>query len=131
MYSMKETCQKTGMTYENLKYYCNQGLIPHVKRDKHNHRIFDDHDIGWINSLVCLKKCGMTIHEMKQYLDLCLQGEKSIPQRQVILEHKKEQLLQQMQNIQESLDYIDWKQNFYQDVQSGKIAYISDLLPKN
>ena len=56
MYSMKETCEKVGMTYETLKYYCNEGLIPNVKRDKNNYRIFDDNNISWIKSLTCLKR---------------------------------------------------------------------------
>ena len=34
MYSMKEACELTDMTYENLKFYCNEGLVPNVKRDK-------------------------------------------------------------------------------------------------
>lgn len=25
MYSMKEACELTDMTYENLKFYCNEG----------------------------------------------------------------------------------------------------------
>ena len=33
MYTMKEVCKETGMTYEGLKFYCNQGLVPNVKRD--------------------------------------------------------------------------------------------------
>ena len=65
MYSMKETCEKVGMTYETLKYYCNEGLIPNVKRDKNNYRIFDDNNISWIKSLTCLKKCNMSIEEMQ------------------------------------------------------------------
>ena len=36
LFSMKETCKKTGLSYDTLKYYCNEGLIPHVKRDKNN-----------------------------------------------------------------------------------------------
>ena len=52
---MKETCQKTGLAYETLKFYCNQGLVPNVKRDSRNHRVFDDGDVAWINSLTCLK----------------------------------------------------------------------------
>ena len=68
MYSMKEACSKVKMSYQTLKYYCNQGLIPNVKRDKNNYRIFDDNDIEWIKSLLCLKKCGMTIQEIKEYL---------------------------------------------------------------
>ncbi|WP_347463346.1 MerR family transcriptional regulator [Clostridium sp. KNHs205] len=46
MYSMKEVCQKVGMTYETLKFYCNEGLVPNVKRGKNNYRIFDDSDIN-------------------------------------------------------------------------------------
>lgn len=40
MYTMLETCRKTGMTYETLKFYCNEGLVPNVKRDKNNRHVF-------------------------------------------------------------------------------------------
>ncbi len=129
MYSMKEACQLTGMTYENLKFYCNEGLVPNVKRDKRNYRMFDEHDIKWIQSLNCLKGCGMSIAEMKEYLALCLKGESSIPEREVILAAKKEALLQSIDELQKAVDYIDWKQGFYDDVLSGKTEYYSNLLP--
>ena len=90
MYSMKEACTLTNMTYENLKFYCNEGLVPNVKRDRRNYRVFDEHDIKWIQSLNCLKSCGMSIAEMKQYLALCMEGEGTIPERKVILAEKKE-----------------------------------------
>ena len=44
LFSMKETCKKTGLSYDTLKYYCNEGLIPHVKRDKNNYRVFDENN---------------------------------------------------------------------------------------
>ncbi len=127
MYTMKETCEKVGMTYETLKFYCNQGLVPNVKRDKNNHRIFDDKDVAWINSLSCLKNCGMSIQEIREYVDLCIIGESSIPERKIILERKRNALLKAMDEIQKSVDYIDWKQQFYDDVLSGKIEYYSNL----
>ena len=74
MYTMMQVCRETDMTYQTLKYYCNEGLIPNVKRDGNNRRIFDERDVKWIKDLVCLKKCGMSIQEMKEYLDLCLGG---------------------------------------------------------
>ena len=89
---MKETCDQTGLSYDTLKFYCNEGLVPNVKRDKNNYRIFDDNDVAWIGSLSCLKSCNMSIQEMKDYLNLCLEGEKSIPQRQVILDAKLKEL---------------------------------------
>lgn len=130
MYSMKEACTLTNMTYENLKFYCNEGLVPNVKRDRRNHRVFDEHDIKWIQSLNCLKSCGMSIAEMKQYLALCMEGEGTIPERKVILAEKKETLLQSITELQKAVAYIDWKQRFYDDVLSGKTAYYSNLVPE-
>lgn len=130
MYSMKEACTLTNMTYENLKFYCNEGLVPNVKRDRRNYRVFDEHDIKWIQSLKCLKSCGMSIAEMKQYLALCMEGEGTIPERKVILAEKKENLLQSITELQKAVAYIDWKQRFYDDVLSGKTAYYSNLVPE-
>lgn len=128
MYSMKETCEKVCMTYETLKYYCNEGLIPNVKRDKNNYRVFDDNNIAWIKSLSCLKKCNMSIEEMKEYLALCLKGKSTIPERQVIIAEKKKQLLQEIADLQESLEFLNWKETFYSDVLSGKTKYFSNLI---
>ena len=130
MYSMKEACKLTNMSYESLKFYCNEGLVPNVKRNSRNYRVFDDHDIKWIQSLNCLKNCGMSIAEMKEYLALCLEGESSIPKRKVILANKKEALLKSIVRLQEAVEYIDWKQNFYDDVLSGKTEYYSNLIPE-
>lgn len=128
MYSMKETCEKVGMSYQTLKFYCNQGLIPNVKRDKNNYRIFDENNIEWIKSLFCLKKCGMSIEEIKQYLDLCLIGESTIPKRKELLDIKRKELVEKLGQIQESIDYIDWKQGFYDNILSGKTKYFSYLI---
>lgn len=129
LYTMKQTCEETGMAYETLKFYCNSGLVPNVKRDSINRRVFDEKDIGWIKSLVCLKNCDMTLAEMKEYLDLCLKGPSSIPERKVMLAEKRRLLVEKMAGIQEAIDYIDWKQKFYHDVETGKTEYISNLLP--
>ena len=130
MYSMKEACTLTNMTYENLKFYCNEGLVPNVKRDRRNYRVFDEHDIKWIQSLNCLKSCGMSFAEMKQYLALCMECEGTIPERKVILEEKKETLLKSITELQKAVAFIDWKQGFYDDVLSGKTEYYSNLVPE-
>ena len=128
LYSMKETCNKTGLTYDALKFYCNEGLIPNVKRNKSNYRIFDDNDINWIKSLSCLKKCDMSINEMKEYLALCLKGKSSIPLRQDILNLKLSELENKKKELEEAIEFINWKQNFYKDVLDGKTEYFSYLI---
>ena len=131
MYTMKDVCRETGMAYETLKFYCNEGLIPNVKRNQNNYRVFDDRDVAWIKSLSCLKNCGMSIQEMREYIDLCLKGAASIPERKVILAQKREELLIKMAEVQECIDYIDNKQLFYDDVLAGKVEYHSNLMPQN
>lgn len=131
MYTMKQACEKTGLSYETLKFYCNQGLVPNVKRNQNNYRVFDEKDIAWINSLHFLKNCGMSISEMQEYVNLCLLGESSIPERKAILQVKRSHLLEQIKSIQECIDYIDWKQQFYDDVLSGKTKYYSNLISDN
>ena len=127
LHTMMQVCKETNMTYQALKFYCNEGLVPNVKRDKNNRRVFDERDVAWINSLTCLKKCGMSIQEMKEYLTLCLQGESTIPQRKEMLVQKQAALREQMKELEDSIAYIDWKQNFYDEILSGKRPYESNV----
>ena len=125
MYTMKEVCQIVGWSYETLKYYCKEGLIPNVKRDKNNYRVFDENNIEWIKGLQCLKKCGMSLKDMRQYLDYCMQGPVSIPERVDMLNVTKEDLERRLSEIQESLNYIEQKKELYRDMQEGKKPYVS------
>lgn len=73
----------------------------------------------------------MSIDEMKRYLDLCLQGQSSIPERKIMLDAKRKELELQKKEIDDSLSFIDWKQNFYNNVLSGKTEYFSYLINVN
>lgn len=130
LYGMKEACEACCLPYETLKFYCNKGLVPNVKRDANNRRVFDDHDIEWIKGLACVKRCGMSIAEMQRYTQLCLQGPSSIPQRKELLDTKRTLLEEQLAQVQASIDYIDFKQAFYDDVLAGRIEYASNLTPR-
>ena len=65
---------------------------------------------------------------MKAYLDLCLQGQSSIPERKIMLDIKKKELELKKKEIEDSMAFIDWKQNFYDDVLNGKTEYFSYLI---
>ncbi len=129
MYTMMQACREADMTYQTLKFYCNEGLVPNVKRDVNNRRVFDERDVKWIKDLTCLKRCGMSIQEMREYLQLCLEGEGTIPERKRVLEKKQAALREQIRELQDSIDYIDYKQQFYDDVLSGRRKYVSNLIP--
>lgn len=73
----------------------------------------------------------MSIQEMKEYLSLCLQGKETIQVRQELLKRKQDQLRDTIKELQDSIDYIDWKQNLYNDILSGKKDYESNLIPNS
>lgn len=128
MCTMKEVCDQLEMSYETLRFYCDEGLIPNIKRDKNNYRNFDERNIAWIEGLQCLRKCGMSIKDMKQYMHYCLDGVSSIPKRKEMLDYQKQILISKMTQMQESLDYINNKQGYYDDVLSGDVEYTSNLI---
>ena len=128
MYTMMQVCRELDMTYQTLKFYCNEGLVPNVKRDSNNRRIFDEKDVKWLKDLTCLKKCGLSIQEMKEYLALCLEGEATILPRKELLAKKQDDLRQQVKELEDSIAYIDWKQSFYDEILSGERPYVSNLI---
>ena len=65
---------------------------------------------------------------MKIYIKLCLEGESTILERKVILNEQKHIILDKIKKLQESIDYIEQKQQFYNDVLNGKINYYSNLI---
>ncbi len=128
MYNMKEVCDKTNLNYETLRYYCNLGLVPNVKRDKNNYRLFDDRDVAWINGLQCLRKCGLSIKELHEYMELAKKGQSTILQRKAMLDSKLSDLLDMKLEIDQSINYIHDKNMYYDKVLSGEIEYSSNII---
>ena len=128
MYTMKEVCEQVGISYETLRFYCNEGLVPNVKRGKNNYRDFDERNIGWLKGLQCLKKCDMSIKDMKKYMNLCLGGASTIPERKQLLAIQRELLLSKITEINKSLEFIDHKQQYYDGVLAGEMEYTSNLI---
>ena len=67
----------------------------------------------------------MSLKDMRMYLDYCMQGPASIPERVDMLNETKEDLERRLSEIQESLDYIEQKKELYRDMQEGKKPYVS------
>lgn len=124
---MKQVCDEVGISYETLRFYYNEGLIPNVKRDKNNYRLFDEKNIAWVRSLQCLRKCGMSIKTMKEYLELSIQGASSVAKRKELLGIQKEILEAKMNEIQESLDFVNNKQAYFESVLNGEVEYVSKI----
>lgn len=117
-YSIGEFAQLVNITTSTLRYYEQEGLLT-PGRDKNNLRVFTDQDIGWVKFLLHLKGSGMTITELKKYTEWRSMGDQTIYERKNLLEKRKQMVADEMKALQENLDILNRKIEFYEDRLKG------------
>ena len=75
-----------------LRFYDKEGLLPFVERLPGGIRMFQDTDLEWLQ-IGCMKKAGMSIRDIRQYIEQAQQGDDTIVLRLVILHRQREVLL--------------------------------------
>ena len=80
-YTVGEMAKLLGVPASTLRYYDKEGLLPFVERSSGGIRMFKDQDYEWLKIIECMKKAGMPIKDIKEYLELTLRGDETIHQR--------------------------------------------------
>jgi len=111
--SPAQMADQTGVNIDTLRYYEREGLINTIERSPSGHRRYSADDVLWVQVLRCLRDTGMTIEQLRQYCNLGEQGDHTQPQRMQLLEQHRDTVLQQIQQLQESIKLIDHKIDFY------------------
>ncbi|ALD65950.1 MerR family transcriptional regulator [Spiroplasma cantharicola] len=96
-----------------LRYYDSRGLIPKLQRDKNNYRFILEDDLAFPKTVICLKKTGMSLKEIKKYLDFVEQGDSSIKQRYEMILKQENIVLNKLKDIQEQIEFIEYKKGLY------------------
>lgn len=112
-YSIAEVAEKTNLTAHTLRYYEKEGLLPFVDRSDSGNRDFKEKDLEWLELICCLKNTGMPIKKIKEYIRLCLKGDDTLDVRREIFIKHREDVINQMAELQKNLDKINCKINFY------------------
>lgn len=118
-YSIGGFAEILGVTPSTLRYYEQEGLLT-PRRNKNNLREFTDYDIGWAQFLLHLKGSGMSVIELKKYTEWRSMGDETIPDRLNLLEERKHLVELEMQALQQNLDILNRKIEFYNDQLKGK-----------
>ncbi len=132
-FTISQAAKKVGLTAHTLRYYDKEGLLPFVKRTASGIRFFTDKDLEWLVLLECLKETGMSIHEIKQYIDWFLAGDSTLEKRLELFRRQKKRLEKQIRSFQQYMDKINYKIAFYEEaVKKGSIdaAYHNACLQK-
>ncbi|MFB9275424.1 MerR family transcriptional regulator [Cohnella cellulosilytica] len=89
-YTIKQVAEKTKLDAHVLRYYEKEGLLSPVSRKKGGIRHYSEDDLEWLGLIRCLKNTGMSIKQIKSFVDLSAQGKETLKERcDMLVEHKK------------------------------------------
>lgn len=112
--TIAEVCRKYDISADTLRYYERIGLIPPVPRTKSGIRNYDEESCGWIELMICMRKAGVQIEALIEYVTLFKEGDKTLKTREAILIEQRDKQLEKMKEIQASLDRLNHKIELYQ-----------------
>jgi DNA-binding transcriptional MerR regulator len=112
---ISEVSERSGMSPDTLRYYERIGLIPAVNRNENGIRDYDEIDIKRVEFIKCMRSVGLPIDVLIEYFKLVQQGDKTIEARKEILIEQRAQLAARMKEMQETLNFLDYKISVYED----------------
>lgn len=127
IYTVGEAAKILGVAPSTIRYYDKEGLLPFVERSGGGIRVFQEKDFGWLFVIECLKKSGLSIKDIKSYIDMALKGDETIDERLALFQRQREKVINQMEELQHTLDTLNYKCWYYE---TAKKAGTTDV-PKN
>ena len=136
VYTVGEMAKLLGVAASTLRYYDKEGLLPFVERSSGGIRMFRESDIEWLQVIGCMKKAGMSIKAIRQYIEMALQGDDTIDLRLAMFRRQQEVLKQQMEELLHTMEMVDYKCWYYETAmkdgnEDAINAMLPDKLPKN
>jgi len=107
--------ERTDLSADTLRYYERIGLIPPIDRSNNGIRDYTETDIKRVEFIKCLKKAGLSIKALTEYMELLQQGDETLEVRKEILINQREVLAAEIEEMQETLDFLDYKIGVYED----------------
>ncbi|QHX36696.1 MerR family transcriptional regulator [Spiroplasma sp. BIUS-1] len=113
---IKELSDLFEVSEQTFRFYDSKGLFPFMKREENKYRYALVKDLHWFKMVFILKSTGMEIANIKEYLDLCMQGDSTVKERFEIIVKQKEELKIKMSSMQEQLDLLTTKEKHYKKI---------------
>jgi MerR family transcriptional regulator, aldehyde-responsive regulator len=111
---IKEVSERSGISLDTLRYYERIGLLPPVNRNKSGIRDYNEIDVKRVEFIKCMRSAGLPIEVLIAYVGLVQQGDQTIEARKEILKEQRKKLVDKMQEMQKTLDLLDYKIEVYE-----------------
>lgn len=129
MYTIGEVSKMFGLPISTLRYYDKEGLFPNMMRSS-GIRKFSESEIESLRVIECLKKTGMEIKDIKQFMDWCLEGPSTYSNRKKLFEDRKKALEEQLRELEKNMAMINFKCWYYeQAISDGNEDYLNTIIP--
>lgn len=128
-YTIGEMAKLLGVSASALRYYDTEGLLPFVERTPGGARIFHDTDYEWLQIIRCLKKTGMPLTEIRAYLHMTMEGDKTIESRLSLLQKQRQDVLDQMAALRQTLEILDYKCWYYETAKEAGTTNVPRNMP--
>ncbi|MGN0164547.1 MAG: MerR family transcriptional regulator [Lachnospiraceae bacterium] len=129
MYTIGEISKMFGLPVSTLRYYDKEGLFPNMTRSS-GIRKFSESEIESLRVIECLKKTGMEIRDIKQFMDWCAEGPSTYPNRKKLFENRKKALEEQLQELEKNMAMIKFKCWYYeQAIYDGNEERLNKIIP--
>ena len=112
-YSIGDVSQILGVNPSTIRYYDKRGLLPFVNRDKTGRRIFKDNDFNFLQVIECMKKSGLKIDQIREFIDMCMKGDMTLKQRYNFLDREEQILMKKIETLQNQLNFLRYKKWYY------------------
>ena len=114
VYTVGEMAKLLGVPSSTLRYYDKEGLLPFVERSSGGIRMFHEKDYERLQIIGCLKKAGMSLKDIREYIHLAMEGDSTIEERLQLFYRQRQILQAQMEELQHTMDVLDFKCWYYE-----------------
>ncbi|MEL4356735.1 MerR family transcriptional regulator [Luteococcus sp. H101] len=129
-HTIGEVATQLGLATSTLRYYEAEGLLPSVERSAGGRRLFSQRDVEACRVIECLKASGLSIRQIKDFMDMVAEGDSSLPARLELFRSRREAVRQQVRELEQVLAVLDYKAWYYeQAVAAGTEAGVGQLGP--
>ena len=125
--TIKEVCEKYGITPDTLRYYERVGVIPTVARTKGGIRDYSDEDISWVENAICMRSAGLPVEMLIEYVRLFREGDSTFQERRDLLTKAREEIAAQLARYQATIDKLNYKISRYDEaIRTGVLTWDND-----
>lgn len=131
MYTIGRVSEMFGLPVSTLRYYDKEGLFPDIKRSS-GIRQFSEKEIEALKVIECLKKSGLEIKDIKQFMEWCIQGSETYPDRKKLFETQRERVENEIIRMNKVLDMLKFKCWYYEEaIKDGNEERLRSLCPED